>query len=90
MRKLIAAVGACLAAVSIAACGHDNFKDVKNVPNAKPDYILNYENMDKHPNIGFLCIHGVPILTTTRSYNALTIVPTQATDAWNFCKAHEK
>lgn len=75
-----------LALPLLAACGHDNYKDVKGVPNRHPDYIVNYENMDGHPNIGMLCIHGVGFATTTRDYNALTRVP-----EWDgFCTARIK
>lgn len=72
--------------MTLTACGHDNFKDVKNVPNKHPDYLVNYENVDRHPNMMMICIHGAGFVTTTREgAGALHLVP-----EWDaFCKAHE-
>lgn len=86
MKKILAVAAAALAAVTFAGCGADNFKDVKNVGNAVPDYIRNYENMDGHPNVGMLCIHGAGFATTTRSYSAILRVP-----EWDaFCRSVAK
>lgn len=72
--------------ISLAGCATDNFKDVKGVPNRTPDILVNYENMDGHPNIGMMCIKGAGIMTTTRSYSAATRVP-----EWDaYCKSVEK
>lgn len=85
--KRIVAAGVALAAATVlAGCTGDNYKDLKGVPNRQPDYIENVENMDGHPNIGFLCVHGVPILTTTRNNAADLTVVTNPT-AVAFCKA---
>lgn len=66
-----------LAAVLLfgAACTGNNFRDVKGVASKDPDLIQNFNNMDKHPNIGLVCIHGVAFYTTTRDYNAIGRVP---------------
>lgn len=86
MKKILIGAVAVAAALSLSACGHDNFKDLKHVKNVRPDYIVNVENMDRHPNIGVLCIRGAGFATTTRSYTALTRVP-----EWDaFCRAHER
>ena len=83
---LLSIIGLLLGALALTGCGHDNSKDLKNVPNSHPDYVVNYENMDKQPNVAMLCIHGVGFATTTRDYNALTKVP-----EWNdFCKTKMK
>jgi hypothetical protein len=68
MRKL--AMVALVAVVGLGACGIDNNKDLKSVPNRHPDKIENFENMDGHPNIGYVCIKGVAFATTTRQNNA--------------------
>jgi hypothetical protein len=87
VKKTLIITAAAVATLTLAGCATDNFKDVKGVPNVHPDYVLNVENMDKHPNIGFLCIAGAPVLTTTRSYNALSFIPREATYAWQLCAA---
>lgn len=85
--KITALVVAAVTVAALSACGHDNFKDVKNVHNVHPDYIVNVENMDRHPNIGMLCIHGAGVLTSTRGgAGAIHMVP-----EWDaFCRAHER
>lgn len=85
--KRIIAGGAALAAATVlAGCNADNYRDLNHVPNRQPDYIENVENMDGHPNLGFLCVHGVPLLTTTRNNAADLKVIGNAT-AVAFCKA---
>lgn len=69
--RWIAAIAATVAVLFTAGCGHDNLKDLKGVVNHKPDAIENIENMDGHPNIGVLCIHGVAFVTTTRDFKAV-------------------
>lgn len=86
----VALVGTLL--VSLTACGSsDNFRDVKGVHNRHPDVIVNYDNMDKHPNLGFLCVAGIPLITTTRDYNAVTVVPYSPGTAYAYkvCAQHE-
>lgn len=75
-----------LSAVAIlamtTACGSNNFRDLNGVTSLHPDYVENYDNMDKHPNIGLICIRGVGFVTTTRDYTAIQRVP-----QWDsFCK----
>lgn len=76
MRKLFILPVVALAMVAGAACeSQNNFRDVEGVKSQNPDLILNYNNMDQHPNIGFVCIKGVAFATTTRDYNAILRVP---------------
>lgn len=71
--KVVAGIGALLV---LGACSSgNNFRDVKGVKSQNPDLIQNYNNMDKHPNLGKVCIDGVAFLTTTRDYDAVTRVP---------------
>lgn len=73
MKKVIAGIGLALA---LGACSPgNNFRDVEGVKSSDPDLVQNYNNMDKHPNIGKVCIDGVAFLTTTRQYDAVTRVP---------------
>lgn len=79
-KGMIAAIA--LSGLLLSACGMDNFRDVEGVQSQRPDYIENYNNMDKHPNMGLICIRGAGFVTTTREYNAITRVP-----EWDdFCK----
>ncbi len=58
------------------ACGPgNNFRDVKGIKSQNPDLIENYNNLDRHANLGKVCIDGVAFLTTTRQYDAVTRVP---------------
>ncbi len=75
MKKAIAAAVAAVAAVALTACGTDNNRDLKGVPNTDPDYVVNIINLDGQPNVAVLCFEGQGMLTTTRSYDALTIAP---------------
>lgn len=72
--KVMMGVGAL---VILGACTPgNNFRDVEGVKSERPDLVQNYNNMDKHPNIGKVCIDGVAFLTTTRNYgDAVTRVP---------------
>lgn len=89
MKRIAIVLTALLLAVTgLAACGHDNYKDLKGVKNVHPAYIENVENMDGHPNLGFLCIHGVPVLTTTRN-NAGDVTVLHQASAIAFCAKHK-
>ncbi len=67
MKRRIAAIAAVIAlGIGLSACGTDNFRDREGVSSINPDYVENYNNMDKHPNIGLVCIRGVGFVTTTR------------------------
>jgi hypothetical protein len=76
-KRVIALAGAALiAGAALSGCGNNNFRDVKGVKSERPDLIRNFNNMDKHPNIGMLCIEGVAFATTTRDYgDAIERVP---------------
>jgi hypothetical protein len=70
------AIVAGLAFMALGACSPgNNFRDVEGVKSNDPDLVQNYNNMDRHPNIGKVCIDGVAFLTTTRDYDAVTRVP---------------
>lgn len=72
----ITLLGIVLFLVSSGCASSNNFRDVEGVKSLRPDLIRNYNNMDKHPNIGQICIDGVAFATTTRNYgDALTRVP---------------
>ena len=79
MRKIVLGLAALL--LTLTACGHDNRRDVKGVAGQRP-YIELWNNMDGHPNIGLVCIHGAGFATTTRpDFAALQYIP-----AWdNYC-----
>jgi hypothetical protein len=62
-------------ALLVSGCGSNNFRDVEGVKSRDPDKIEIYNNVDKHPNIAMVCIHGVAFATTTRDYNAIMRVP---------------
>jgi hypothetical protein len=70
-RRLV--VLAALAAL-VAGCSSNNFRDVEGVPSNDPDKIEVFNNVDQHPNLVVVCIHGVAFVTTTREYNAVTRV----------------
>lgn len=71
----------------LGACSPgNNFRDVEGVKSHDPDLVENYNNMDGHPNIGLVCIHGVAFFTTTRDYLSIGRVP-----EWDgICKAAQK
>ncbi len=76
MKKIRSAFAIVAVAAVIGACGPgNNFRDVEGVKSQNPDSVENYNNMDRHPNIGKVCIDGVAFLTTTRDYDAVTRVP---------------
>lgn len=75
MKKALVGVGIA-GLLFLGACeSSNNFRDVEGVKSQKPDLIQNYNNMDKHPNIGKVCIDGVAFLTTTRDLQAVVRVP---------------
>lgn len=74
MKKLITAAFA-LAALAAACSPGNNFRDVEGVPSQDPDKIEVFNNVDQHPNLALVCIHGVAFATTTRDYDAVTRVP---------------
>lgn len=86
MKRSLAVVAVTAAALTLTACGHDNNRDLKSVPNTNPDYIVNILNMDGQPNVAVLCFKGVAMLTTKRDYDALTLAP--KLDA--FCETQKK
>jgi hypothetical protein len=57
--------------VAFSGCSSDNFRDIEGVKNRNPDAIINVQNVDKHPNIVFLCVYGQAFFTTTRDYHAI-------------------
>lgn len=74
--KKIPFIAALLLFFATAACTPgNNMRDVEGVDSHDPDLIENYNNMDGHPNIGVLCIHGVAFFTTTRDYQSIGRVP---------------
>jgi len=73
MRKLGILI-ALLITLLVAGCSSNNFRDVEGVPSQDPDKIEVFNNVDQHPNIAMVCIHGVAFVTTSREYNALTRV----------------
>jgi hypothetical protein len=75
MKKLIMIPVAALLIMMGACAGSNNFRDVNGVKSHDPDLIENYNNMDGHPNVGVLCIHGVAFYSTTRDYNSFGRVP---------------
>lgn len=75
MRRVGTLAAVVLLVGLLGGCGRDNFRDVKNVESRDPDKIELYNNVDKHPNIVMICIHGVAFVTTTRDYNAVQRVP---------------
>jgi hypothetical protein len=75
MRTRVKLLTILAAAIVLSGCGTDNFRDVKGVESQDPDYIAVYNNVDKHPNIAWVCIEGVAFATTTRQYDSITRVP---------------
>lgn len=73
--KLVLAVAALALVTGVACSPGNNFRDVEGVPSHDPDRIENFNNMDGHPNIGLVCIHGVAFFTTTRIYTSIGRVP---------------
>jgi hypothetical protein len=71
VKRVVIGVVAGLIALGASGCGRDNFRDVEGVPSQNPDKIELYNNVDKHPNIVMVCIHGVAFVTTTRDYNSI-------------------
>jgi hypothetical protein len=57
-----------LAAVLLAGCGSDNFRDLNGIPSRDPDKAEVYNNVNGHPNLVMVCIHGAAFITTTRDY----------------------
>jgi hypothetical protein len=58
-----------LAGTVVAGCDSvNNFRDVEGVRSQDPDKIEVYNNVDQHPNLVMVCIHGVAFITTTRDY----------------------
>lgn len=76
MKRRIAAIAAVIAlgVGVLTGCGNDNFRDREGVESINPDYVENYTNMDKHPNMGLVCIRGAGFMTTTRDFSAVTPV----------------
>lgn len=72
MRRILVCIALLL---TLAGCGgSNNFRDVEGVESQDPDKIEVFNNVDEHPNIVMVCIHGVAFVTTTRDYNAITRV----------------
>lgn len=89
MRKRLAIALASLALLA-GACGQapweTSLKDVEGAQVQDPDYITLTNNVDKHPNVVFLCTEGLAFVTTTRpDFSALTRVPERD----DFCEAQE-
>lgn len=74
MKKVIAIVGVVLAMGLFAACGKQT--QLNDAPVGKiddsPTFVMT--NADKFPNVAFRCFGVNGIYTTTRDYDALTIV----------------
>lgn len=60
-------------AVNLACSNQLN--DLEAIPQAKPDYVITFLNVDGFPNVTMLCIDGVGFATITRDYSSLTPVP---------------
>jgi hypothetical protein len=65
-RLLLAAVLALL----LASCSSDNYRDIEGVPSQNPEKVEVWNNVDGHPNLVTICIHGAAFITTTREHNA--------------------
>jgi hypothetical protein len=59
---------AALLVLLLAACGGDNFRDLEDIQSRDPDKVEVFNNVDQHPNLVLVCIHGVAFVTTTRDY----------------------
>lgn len=66
---------AAAAALALAGCGSNNFRDVEGVTSRVPPKIEVWSNVDNNPNIVMVCIHGVAFATTTRDYASVMRVP---------------
>jgi hypothetical protein len=65
-----------LAAALLTGCGPgDNFRDLEGIASRDPDKVEVYNNVDQHPNLVMVCIHGVAFITTTREYHPVERVP---------------
>lgn len=73
MRRFI--LGLILAVLLAAGCSSDNFRDVEGVPSQDPPKIELFNNVNGHPNLVMVCIHGVAFVTTTRQYEPAQRVP---------------
>jgi hypothetical protein len=50
-------------------CGSSQqLRDLEKVPARDPDLVELYNNVNDHPNLVMVCIHGVAFVTTTRDY----------------------
>ncbi len=75
MNKMVK-VGAALGAVAMlvggaTACGVNDKRDLENVSSYDPEYAEVYNNTDKRPNIGLLCVRGAGFASTTRDFTSL-------------------
>lgn len=75
MRRLACALTAAVAVLSLAGCGHDNFRDAKNITSRDADSYTLLNNGDQFPNIIVVCYAGTAFATTTRDLNAVMLVP---------------
>jgi uncharacterized lipoprotein len=73
IRRLVLAATLILV---LAGCGSSQqLRDLEKIPAQDPDKVELYNNVNDHPNLVMVCIHGVAFVTTTRDYMAVTRVP---------------
>lgn len=86
-RKAVGVGVGVLLLLGTACASRDNFRDIEGVKSERPDVVRVFNNVDKHPNVTMLCIHGVGFATTTRTYgDAIMRVP-----EWDsYCKEQMK
>jgi len=74
------------AALAVNLACSNQLNDLESIPQAKPDYVITFLNVDGFPNITMLCVDGVGFATITRDYNSAQPIP-----QWNaFCAARQK
>ena len=67
---------AAMAAVLLAGCEAQQWRDLENQTQTEPDKVRLITNVDGYPNVVALCIEGVGFATTTRdSLGAIQRVP---------------
>lgn len=65
-RRILGLLAALIVSAALAGCGTNNFRDLEGVPSKNPDKVELFNNLDGHPNLALVCIHGVAFITTTR------------------------
>lgn len=81
LKRLVLAAALVPLAFLATGCVAANQRDLEGVNPRDPAKAESYTNINEHPNIVRLCIDGVALMTTTRSYgDAVTRVPEW--DSW--------